>query len=100
MLGNCDCNVFAFGGPIASLEFIDILVVFSRHGNEDVQESQLAEFVIDLLGQYAVQNLSSLVLKSAAFRQFKTNRIHAHLKTNMNRVCTLIPLFNFNTMHR
>ena len=56
---------------------------------EDVQESKLADLIIDLLGQYAVDCLAVLVLKSPTFRQFKTSKIHGHFKKHLEVTETL-----------
>ena len=50
---------------------------------EDVQESKLADAIIELLGRYSVHNLSLLVLKSPAFRQFKAGKTRGFLQRKL-----------------
>ena len=58
-------------------------MVLRPQGKEDVQESQLADAVIDLLGRHAVHSLSLLVLKSPAFRQFKAAKTRGYLQAHL-----------------
>ena len=54
------------------------------NGNENVQESALADFVIENLGEHAISELSNIVLKSPSFREFKTTKIHEYIKRHLS----------------
>merc|ERR1712029_25416 len=70
--------------PAGLVHYVCEMVVRPVSGEDRVQESSsLADAVIDLLGGHAVHSLATLVLKSPTFRQFKTGKIHAHLKTHL-----------------
>ena len=51
---------------------------------ENVQESALADLIIDILGEHAIEKLAHIVLKSPTFRQFKTTKIHNHFKKHLH----------------
>ena len=53
---------------------------------ENVQESALADLIIDILGENAIEKLAYVVLRSQAFRQFKTTKIHNHFKKHLSGV--------------
>ena len=50
---------------------------------EDTLEANLADMIIDTLGQYSTDTLATLVLKSQTFRQFKSHKIFAHIKNEL-----------------
>ena len=52
---------------------------------EDTLEANQADLIIDILGQYASKTLASLVLKSASFRQFKSNQIRDHIRKHLEQ---------------
>ena len=54
-------------------------------GGEDTLEANQADLIIDILGQYASKTLASLVLKSASFRQFKSNQIRDHIRKHLEQ---------------
>ena len=49
-----------------------------------LQESGLADLVIDVLGEYAISSLAQIILKSSSFRQFKTTKMHNYFKLHLN----------------
>ena len=68
--------------PMGLVHYINEMVL-RPSVREDVQESKLADAIIELLGRYSVHNLSLLVLKSPAFRQFKAGKTRGFLQRNL-----------------
>ena len=62
-----------------------ILNPIAGDGGEDTLEANQADLIIDILGQYASKTLASLVLKSASFRQFKSNQIRDHIRKHLDQ---------------
>ena len=60
-----------------------ILKPITSNGKENVQESALADLIIDILGDHAIEKLAHIVLQSPSFRQFKTTKIHGHIKRHL-----------------
>ena len=50
--------------------------------DEDTLEANLADLIIELLGQSSPDTLATLVLKSSTFRQFKSNKILSQIREN------------------
>lgn len=58
-------------------------IILNPTESEDILEATLADMMIELLGEHALDTLAEIVLKSPTFRQFKTNKIHAYLKAHL-----------------
>ena len=50
----------------------------------NIQESSLADVIIDILGEHAISELSCTILKSPSFRGFKTTKIHNYIKNHLS----------------
>ena len=68
--------------PPGLVYYIKTIILDPLEG-EDTLEANLADMLIDTLGQYSSDTLSTLVLKSPSFRQFKSHKIFAHIKKEL-----------------
>jgi hypothetical protein len=64
--------------PSGLVHYITEIIINPVEG-EDILKANLADLIIDLLGEHALDALASLVLKSKSFRQFKSTKIHKYL---------------------
>jgi len=55
-------------------------IILNPCKNEDVLEASLADLIIDLLGEYCLDVLAKILLKSNNFRQFKATKMFNYLK--------------------
>lgn len=71
--------------PPGIVHYINQLILKPlTNGNENIQESALADSIIDILGEYAISELSNIGLKSPSFRGFKTTKIHNYIKRHLS----------------
>ena len=57
-------------------------IILDPTEDEDTLEANLADLIIELLGQSSPDTLATLVLKSSTFRQFKSNKILSQIRDN------------------
>ena len=69
--------------PPGLVYYIKTIILDPLEGFEDTLEANLADMIIDTLGQYSSDTLATLVLKSPTFRQFKSHKIFAHVKKEL-----------------
>ena len=69
--------------PPGLVYYIKTIILDPLEGFEDTLEANLADMIIDTLGQYSSDTLATLVLKSPTFRQFKSHKIFAHIKKEL-----------------
>ena len=71
--------------PPGLIHYINQLILKPlTNGNENIQESSLADVIIDILGEHAISELSYIILKSPSFRGFKTTKIHNYIKNHLS----------------